>query len=64
MKSILKFFIFIFTLTLVISCNNGDDYDSNDIGTTSPGKSTLLAPENNKTCETLKVKLNLHGLSL
>ena len=52
MKSILKFFIFIFTLTLVISCNNGDDYDSNDIDTTSPGKSTLVAPENNKTCET------------
>ena len=49
MKSTLKFFSFLFTLILVISCVSKDE---NDLDTTDPGKATLITPENNKTCET------------
>ena len=56
---ILKYFSFLFTLTL-ISCGGGggDDGGGNTGGggggpvVNPPGKSTLTAPANNKTCET------------
>ena len=57
-NQILKYFSFMFTLTL-ISCGGGGGDDSGGGGgpvdppaPTPPGKSTLLAPANNKTCET------------
>ena len=57
---ILKYFSFLFTLTL-LSCGGGggDDGGGNTGGgggggptPTPPGKATLVAPANNKTCET------------
>ena len=55
---ILKYFSFLFTLTL-ISCGGGGGDDGGGSGggggggtPTPPGKSTLTAPANNKTCET------------
>jgi hypothetical protein len=59
-SDILKFFSFLFTLTL-LSCGGGggDDGGGNTGGgggggpaPTPPGKATLVAPANNKTCET------------
>jgi len=57
--NILKYFSFLFTLTL-ISCggSGGDDGGGNNGGggggptVNPPGKSTLTAPANNETCET------------
>ena len=60
MNNILKYFSFLFTLTLV-SCGGGGGDDGGGSGgggggggpvTNPPGKSTLTAPANNKTCET------------
>ena len=59
MRSTVKFFSFLFTLTL-ISCGGGGGDDSGGGGggggggpvINPPGKSTLTAPANNKTCET------------
>ena len=55
---ILKYFSFLFTLTL-ISCGGGGGDDGGGSGgggggnvINPPGKSTLTAPANNKTCET------------
>ena len=55
---ILKYFSFLFTLTL-ISCGGGGGDDGGSGGgggggnvINPPGKSTLTAPANNKTCET------------
>jgi hypothetical protein len=58
-NQILKYFSFLFTLIL-ISCGGGGGDDSGGGGggpvdppaPTPPGKSTLVAPANNKTCET------------
>ena len=58
-NNLLKYFSFLFTLTL-ISCGGGggDDGGANNGGggggpvVNPPGKSTLTAPANNKTCET------------
>ena len=58
-NQILKHFSFLFTLIL-ISCGGGGGDDSGGGGgggpvdppPTPPGKSTLVAPANNKTCET------------
>ena len=58
MRSTLKFFSFLFTLTLLVSCGGGGGDDSGGGGgggggtSNPPGKSTLTAPANNKTCET------------
>jgi hypothetical protein len=56
--NILKYFTFLFTLTL-ISCGGGGGDDGGGSGgggggnvINPPGKSTLTAPANNKTCET------------
>jgi hypothetical protein len=56
--NILKYFSFLFTLTL-ISCGGGGGDDGGGSGgggggnvINPPGKSTLTAPANNKTCET------------
>ena len=59
MRHLLKYFSFLFTLTLV-SCGGGGGDDGGGSGggggggnvTNPPGKSTLTAPANNKTCET------------
>ena len=58
MRSTVKFFSFLFTLTL-ISCGGGGGDDGGGGGggggppvINPPGKSTLTAPANNKTCET------------
>ena len=56
MNNILKFFSFLFILSMIISCGY-EKYDTNDIGggdvtVNPPAKSTLSAPANNKTCET------------
>ena len=59
MKNTLKFFSFLFTLTLLISCGGGGGDDSGGGGgggggggtPNPPGKATLTAPANNKTCE-------------
>ncbi|MDC1274063.1 hypothetical protein N8Z25_01930 [Flavobacteriaceae bacterium] len=57
-NQILKYFSFLFTLTL-ISCGGGGGDDTGGGGgggpvdpPTPPGKATLVAPANNKTCET------------
>ena len=58
-NQILKYFSFIFTLIL-LSCGGGGGDDGGGGGggpvdpppPTPPGKSTLVAPANNKTCET------------
>ena len=58
-NNLLKYFSFLFTLTL-ISCGGGggDDGGANNGGggggpvVNPPGKSTLTAPANNETCET------------
>ena len=59
-SDILKFFSFLFTLTL-LSCGGGGGDDTGGGGgggggggptPTPPGKATLVAPANNKTCET------------
>ena len=58
-SEILKYFSFLFTLIL-ISCGGGGGDDGGGGGggpvdpppPTPPGKSTLVAPANNKTCET------------
>ena len=60
-NEILKYFSFLFTLTL-ISCGGGGGDDTGGGGggggggpvdpPTPPGKATLVAPANNKTCET------------
>ena len=56
-NQILKCFSFLFTLTL-ISCGGGGGGEGGGGGPvdppapTPPGKSTLVAPANNKTCET------------
>ncbi len=56
--NILKFFTFLFTLTLT-SCGGGGGEEGSSGGggdpppvINPPGKSTLTAPANNKTCET------------
>jgi hypothetical protein len=54
---ILKYFSFLFTLTLISCGGGGDDGGSSGGGgggnvINPPGKSTLTAPANNKTCET------------
>jgi len=57
MRHLLKYFSFLFTLTLV-SCGGGGDEGGGSGGggggnvINPPGKSTLTAPANNKTCET------------
>ena len=60
MRHLLKYFSFLFTLTLV-SCGGGGGDDDGGGGSggggggnvvNPPGKSTLTAPANNKTCET------------
>jgi len=58
MRHVLKYFSFLFTLTLV-SCGGGGGDDDGGGGSggggnvvNPPGKSTLSAPANNKTCET------------
>ena len=62
MRHVLKYFSFLFTLTLV-SCGGGGGGGGDDDGgggsgggggnvVNPPGKSTLTAPANNKTCET------------
>jgi hypothetical protein len=58
-SDILKYFSFLFTLTL-LSCGGGGGDDTGGGGggggggpaPTPPGKATLVAPANNKTCET------------
>ena len=57
-NNLLKYFSFLFTLTL-ISCGGGGGDDGGGSGgggggnvINPPGKSTLTAPANNKTCET------------
>ena len=58
-NEILKYFSFLFTLIL-LSCGGGGGDDGGGGGggpvdpppPTPPGKSTLVAPANNKTCET------------
>ena len=58
-NQILKYFSFLFTLTL-LSCGGGGGDDSGGGGgggpvdppPSPPGKATLVAPANNKTCET------------
>jgi hypothetical protein len=58
MNNILKYFSFLFTLTLIISCGGGGgeegggDTGGGDVTVNPPAKSTLSAPANNKTCET------------
>ena len=60
MKSVLKFFSFLFTLTLLMSCGGGGGEEPGGGGgggggggtPNPPGKATLTAPANNKTCET------------
>ena len=56
--NILKYFSFLFTLTLISCGGGGDDGGGSGGGggggnvINPPGKSTLTAPANNKTCET------------
>ena len=58
--NLLKYFSFLFTLILLISCGGGggDDQGGGNNGggggpiVNPPGKSTLTAPANNETCET------------
>jgi|TARA_B100000900_G_C20351083_1_gene622338 hypothetical protein len=58
MRNILKYFSFLFALTLIMSCGGGGGEDGGgDTGgggdvVNPPAKSTLTAPANNKTCET------------
>ena len=57
MNNILKYFGFLFILSMIISCSGGGEYGAGDIGgggvtVNPPAKSTLSAPANNKTCET------------
>ena len=58
MNNILKYFSFLFTLTLIMSCgggggeDGGGDTGGGDVTVNPPAKSTLSAPANNKTCET------------
>jgi len=60
MRHLLKYFSFLFIISLMISCGGGgggDDGGGNNGGggdpvINPPGKSTLTAPANNKTCET------------
>ena len=58
MNNILKYFSFLFTLTLIIGCGGGGgeegggDTGGGDVTVNQPAKSTLSAPANNKTCET------------
>ena len=58
MNNILKYFSFLFTLTLIMSCGGGGGEEGGgDTGgggeeVNPPAKSTLSAPANNKTCET------------
>ena len=62
MRSSLKFFSFLFALTLVMSCGGGGGEDTGSGGggdtggggntANPPGKATPTAPANNKTCET------------
>ena len=58
MNNILKYFSFLFTLTLIIGCgggggeDGGGDTGGGDVTVNPPAKSTLSAPANNKTCET------------
>ena len=58
MNNILKYFSFLFTLTLIIGCGGGGgdegggDTGGGDVTVNPPAKSTLSAPANSKTCET------------
>ena len=58
MNNILKYFSFLFTLTLIIGCGGGGgeegggDTGGGDVTVNPPAKATLSAPANNKTCET------------
>ena len=59
MRHLLKYFSFLFIISLMISCKSsgGDDGDGSGGGgggnvVNPPGKSSLTAPANNKTCET------------
>ena len=56
MNNILKYFSFLFTLTLLMSCGGGEEGGGDTGGggeeVNPPAKSTLSAPANNKTCET------------
>ena len=58
MNNILKYFSFLFTLTLIMSCgggggeDGGGDTGGGDVTVNPPAKSTLSAPANSKTCET------------
>ena len=57
MNNILKYFGFLFILSMIISCSGDGEYGAGDIGgggdvVNPPAKSTLSAPANNKTCET------------
>ena len=58
-NNLLKYFSFLFTLTLIISCGGGGGDEGGAGGggggggtVNPPSKSTLTAPANNKTCET------------
>jgi hypothetical protein len=58
MNNILKYFSFLFILTLIMSCgggggeDGGGDTGGGDVTVNPPAKSTLSAPANSKTCET------------
>jgi len=56
MKSTLKFFNFLFIITLIVSCGGGGEEGGTGNGgggnSNPPGKATLIAPANNKACET------------
>ena len=54
MKHLLKYFSFLFTLSLMISCGGGSGDDGGGGGApviNPPGKATLTAPANSETCE-------------
>ena len=57
-NNLLKYFSFLFTLTLISCGGGGDDGGANNGGggggpvVNPPGKSTLTAPANSETCET------------
>ena len=54
MKHLLKYFSFLFTLSLMISCGGGSGDDGGGGGgpvINPPGKAILTAPANSETCE-------------
>ena len=59
MRDLLKYFSFLFTLTLLISCGGGGGGEEPGCGgcggggpvVNPPGKATLTAPANSETCE-------------